>query len=486
LLCAFHFTSFAPGSQPLVTDVRYFVHFGWRVAHGAVPHLDYFENKTQLASFAGALLCRSSESLGVDALIGIRWGYLSLAAAAGLAAYFVHRRLGNERDSAGLIGLLAYCSFGLLGTLPAIGNVPKLVMALGGSLGALLVHRRRFLLAGVVGSLSFMDWQVGGLVVVGALLAAAVHERPRGPAVARVLAGAALGLAPFVLYYSAHGALDEAVRQVVGSSFVRGSETMAARGLGDRLSTIAETVRLGCPGHVFLFYVGLAGMLPALLWCWRDRRSDRGRLLLPLGVYHFGVLGFSLVDFQRYGDLFLLLHSVAFFLGVLWIALSGFAASKLAAPQRPFVAAAALVLVFAVSRPGILRPPLRLATGIADPAATLDDQRAVAASLDARIGKGSVAFLENGELLFLMRRANSIPAVYWNLPAWHWFRRSPAESMRGTAERILAESDADAVVPPAALGFEPWLARGYSVVSSSSENGRYSVRVAIRSRPAPR
>ena len=55
LLCAFHFAGFHPGSQPLVTDVRFFVYFAWRVARGAIPHLDYFENKTQLATFAGVV-----------------------------------------------------------------------------------------------------------------------------------------------------------------------------------------------------------------------------------------------------------------------------------------------------------------------------------------------------------------------------------------------------------------------------------------------
>ena len=44
-------------------------------------------------------------------------------------------------------------------------------------------------------------------------------------------------------------------------------------------------------------------------------------MLVVLSVYHTGVVAFSLMDFQRFGDFFLLLHSVAFFLGLVWLAL---------------------------------------------------------------------------------------------------------------------------------------------------------------------
>ena len=64
--------------------------------------------------------------------------------------------------------------------------------------------------------------------------------------------------------------------------------------------------------------MGLALVPP---WWWRNRHDAAGRLVLPLATYHYGVLAFSLVDFQYYGDLFLLLHSVSFFLGAVWVSL---------------------------------------------------------------------------------------------------------------------------------------------------------------------
>jgi hypothetical protein len=139
-----------------------------------------------------------------------------------------------------------------------------------------------------------------------------------------------------------------------------------------------------------------------------------------------------------------------------------------------------VLLALALARPGPLRPDLRLVTGVADPQATLTDQRAVAATLDARIGAGSVAFLRHGELLFLMRRANSLPLIYWNLAAWHHLRAPESEGYFACARRLLDEAAADAVVTPKRLGYHAELRSGYEVVVFSSENGRYAVPVALR------
>jgi hypothetical protein len=366
LLLLFHLSSFDAGGRPLVTDVRYFVYFAWKVAHGAVPHLSFFENKTQLATFAGAFLVRVGEWIDVDPLTAIRGGYLAIAGLAGLAMFFIFRRLGGGAVAGGL-GLLAYCSFGLLGVLPAVGNIPKLLMAVAASVAALLLHRRAWFLAGVAGALAFMDWQIGGLVGLAALVTAAVYGTPRLRAVLRVVAGGVAGLAPFIIYYLAHGALGQTVRQVVGSTLFRGSATLAGgQGIAGRVAKIRETVGLACPSHGWLFYLGLVGAALVAFLVWRKRNEDIGRLLLPLAVYHLGVVAFSLVDFQYYGDLFLLLHSVSFFLGALWVSLFELVAVRRIGPA-PWVGAVMLAIVFILARPGFLRPRIDLVTPTAAP-----------------------------------------------------------------------------------------------------------------------
>ena len=251
-------------------------------------------------------------------------------------------------------------------------------------------------------------------------------------------------------------------------------------GLADRLAAIARVAELACPSQLWLFYLALAGLPVTLRWAWLWRRDERGRLLHPLVVYHVGVVGFSLVDFQYYGDFFLLLHSAAFFLGAVWVALHAVALRLAPQPRRKIVAAAALVLVFVSARPGSLRPRIRLVTPI-DANVTLADQRRVASELSVRIGDGTVAFLEHSELLTLMGRRNALPLVYWNLPAWSYYRSGPDEPFAGTCARLLIGADADAIVPPRVLGYDAFLRNGYTIERFASDGGRYTVDVAVRS-----
>ena len=303
----------------------------------------------------------------------------------------------------------------------------------------------------------------------------------RARALGRVLAGGIAGLAPFIVFYLVNGALLATIRQVIGSSLFRGTAAMGQRGLTDRLSKIAEVADLACPSQVWLFYLGLAGMLVTVSCLWIWRRDDRGRLLLPLAIYHFGVVIFSLIDFQYYGDFFLLLHSTAFFLGAVWVALYSSAERRTAGVQRRMVAVIALGLVFVVARPGFLRPHIELVTRFGDPAVTLADQRQVAEALGQRIGDGSVVFLQHSELLFLMQRKNGLPLAYWNLPAWSYYRDTPAEPFAKTGARMLLSANADAVVPPRVVGYDTLLQNGYVVERFTSDNDRYSATVAFKS-----
>jgi hypothetical protein len=442
--------------------------------------VDYFENKTQLASFVGALFHATGEWLGADPLMALRGGYLAIAGLGGLAVYSIFRRLGGNRAVAGGLGLLAYCSFGLLGVLPAVGNIPKLLMAVAASVAALLLHRRRWFWAGVAGALAFMDWQVGGLVGLAALATAALYGSPRWRAVLSVVAGGIAGLAPFLVYYGIHANLSVVFRQVVGSTLFRGSVTLAGGGIGHRLGRIVEVAELSCPSQSWLLYAGLAGIPVTAWWLWRRRRRDDARLLLPLAIYHYGVVAFTLIDFQYYGDFFLLLHSVAFFLGAVWVALFEAGSTSVRPGRRWIVATSALLLAFGFARPGPLRPAIELVTPVARPGATLADQRQVAGRLDERIGAGSVAFLEHSEMLYLMRRRNALRLAYWNVPAWSFNRTGPDEPFAATCARMLLEAGADAVVPPRLLGYPFLLRHGYVVETVVSDDGDYSVRVAIR------
>jgi hypothetical protein len=485
-ICAVHFGGFDFRTQPILTDVKYFLYFAFRVAQGEVPHLHLFDNKTQLASLVGGAVYALADGLGLDPLMAIRVAYLGIAATGGFLLFFVLRRLGGDSGVAGLLGTLAYCTFGFLGVLPAVGNIPKLIMAVCATAMALLVERSRWFWAGAAGAVAFMDWQVGALVGLAALASAALYGAPRLRACLAVAAGGAAGLAPFLLYYAVHGALGAWFGQVVVASFFRGTTALASRTVGDRVDRIDRLVDITGPGRSWLFFLGAAGILVAAAWLWRGRSAARARLLFPLLAYHLGVLAFSLLDFQWYGDFFLILHSAAFFLGLVWVAIYRAVADRLTRPEtapaglRRAVAAAALIGAVALARPGPLRPEYELQAPLIAPGTTLADQVAVADYVMQRIEGRTAAFFWTSDLLFLARKANPLPVIYWNDAAWSYFRASPQEPKEATVARLIDAAGVDIVVfSPHWFGRYP-LFEDFDVVHVTSDNGKYGANVATR------
>ncbi len=483
LVVAFaHFASFDIRSLPIVTDIRFYLYFAWRVTEGGVPHLDFFDNKTQLATFAGAAFHELGDLFGLDPLMAIRVGYLGIAALGGVLLFTIHRRLAGNDATAGLLGLLAYCSFGLLGLMPAIGNLPKLLMVVCASGMALMVEGRRWLLAGLLGSLAFMDWQIGAFAWLAAFVSAILFDDRKIRACSLVIAGGGLGVLPFALGYAVRGGLGETLAQVVGSSLFRGSSSMAEVGFTERVARINLLVERVCPDQEWLFFAGGVGLFVAI-WClWRPARPEQRRLLFPLVFYHLGIVAFSLIDFQWYGDFFALLHSVVFLLGLAWVALYRLVlrivdAYETAPFSKAIIAAIALILATVVARPSLLRPDLEIQVPTAVAGTTLADQRTVARSLDSHIGGRRVVFLEHSELLFLMRSSQPVPFIYWNEAAWHRYRE-PEEDMWSTRRRLVLAAAPELLVSSRRLRNNRGL-KARSRTPIESDNGRYRVFVMV-------
>ncbi len=491
LIAAVHFASFEL-TRPIATDIRYYLYFAARTAEGAVPHLDFFDNKTQLAVFTGALLCRLGEALGVEPLTAIRIGYLVLAATTGVWLFAIHRRLADGRGGPGILAALTYSGFALLGFLPSIGNIPKLLMAFFASAAVLLAGDRRWILAGAAGWLAFMDWQIGILALAGVFGATLWDPGRRLRALGESALGALLGAAPFLLYYAAHGALGAAYRQAIAASFVRGSTSFAGSGFKARFQQLLEVIDSGCDGHEWLVAIGVVGMLVYPFWARRHAQRPTLRLVVALAIYHYGVIAFSLVDFQGYGDLFILLHSVAFFASVTIIeayekisrAVQG--ARWLSESTRRVTAFQAVVFLAMVAamRPSVLRPAFTLSTPETSGVATLADQRAVNQRLRTLMQDKKVVFIGPAELLFLAGDQSSFPFVYWNIATHAYYRTGPEESRWQALERILQESAPELIVVDRHLWGKSELADEHPGAEVASDNDAYGVTV-VRWEPSP-
>jgi hypothetical protein len=335
----------------------------------------------------------------------------------------------------------------LLGHLPAIGVLPKLLMAGAGSATALLVGQRRYAAAGAVGALAFMDWQIGALAALGAL-AGALLSRDRWRAAARVAAGGALALLPLLAWLAAEGALHAAWQQTLATLLVRGQGPWwTQRTLPERLVQIAGTVSVACPGAgVWLIPAGALGLGLFVLQLLRRRRHPLAPTLACLALYHGGVVAFSLKDYQSFGDLFILLHSIAFFAGNLLATLARHAAicGRRWAPRLGPVAGAAATLALAGPLlPSTLRTALDLHPPTVGPGVTLSDQRRVAVQAAERLAEARIGVVGPAEVLIFIGRSSALPFVYWNSATYHHYRRDADEGYVHCLMRLARRAGVD-------------------------------------------
>jgi hypothetical protein len=218
-----HFLTFPFRTHALVTDVRHYVYFAARIASGGVPYRDFFDVKTPLAASLGALFYKLGIGLGLDPVVVLRVGYLTLAAMGATLAFLAHRNLRGSSGWAGVAGVAPLLGFSLLGLLPATGNIPKLLVVLAATGVALAVLQGAWFVAGLGTAVAFLDWQVGSIVLLALLpavwLEGAGHRRP---ALGRIAWGALGGLLPAVLLLARGQALSSAFGQTVVASFYRG------------------------------------------------------------------------------------------------------------------------------------------------------------------------------------------------------------------------------------------------------------------------
>lgn len=437
-----HFFAFPFRELPLATDVRHYVYFAKLTTMGGTLYRDVFEVKTPLSTLAGAFFLDAGQRLGAGDILAIRVGYLSLAALVGLLAFRIHLHLGRGNLLAAHLALAPCLGFWLLGGLPAIGNVPKLLMALSASAAALCVQRRAFLLAGLAAAGAWLDWQVGALVAAGiAVGVAALPRSQRGRAWRQGLAGLLIGTAPVLMWLWSRGALGAAVGQTLVGSAFRGAAAWQGRGLAAELARRTELVASACPGEWWLLLAAAFGLLVGP----RRLRDTDPVMARTLATYHYGIVAFSVLELQGLGDLFALLHSAAFFAGLalseLPLRLSG------AVPAvRRAAAVLSLVLVLAAARPWVSRSGWRPPPAVPATGASLPEQRRLASGLRQQLEGRTVSILGPSDQRVLTDRLDAGRLVVWTPATYRYYRSGAGESSEETLARLLLEGSPELVV----------------------------------------
>ncbi|MGH7897187.1 MAG: hypothetical protein ACREQQ_04495, partial [Candidatus Binatia bacterium] len=288
---------------------------------------------------------------------------------------------------------------------------------------------------GLAAAAAVLDWQIGVLVAIGlAAAVAGLSKAERSAAARRCLVGFFFGVTPIVVWLWSEGALRDAFGQLVLASGSRGVATFAARGVETELGRRAALVASASPGELWLLLIAGAGLV---LGARRLRESDRPMARL-LATYHYGIVAFSVLELQGFGDVFVLLHSAAFFAG---LAISDLALRfETAGPKvRPLAIAVAIVLTLAITRPWTARSGWQLPASVPRSGESLAEQRRLASSLAAEI-EGRRVWILASEQRALTGRLEAGRFIVWTPATYRYYRRDAETSEETLARMLLAEA----------------------------------------------
>src|SRR3954449_1252121 len=287
-------------------DEAIYAYGGQQLADGVPVYSGIFDPKPPLPTFLNALGVLSARAVDKNDLTAMRAEFFVFALLTVVAVYWLGLELWRS-PLAALAGAVTFASFqgfaqdALGGPGAKTPGILLMVVAL-----ALLV-RRRWFLAGIAGSLAFLDWQPLGICAAAAVLGALLVKEPpderRWKRGARALGGVAIPLVATVLFLLIDGGL---------SRFIEASFTFPATGLrrgnvtlGGNIDTIVRVVNTPYGHTRVLFWAGLV-LLVAVLVAWLVRRTDRVAAVVVLGTFA-AFAAASVYDFQGYPDLYPLL-----------------------------------------------------------------------------------------------------------------------------------------------------------------------------------
>ena len=492
-----HFASFDFRRQPIDTDVGFYLYFAGLTADGEVPYRDFFEHKTPLAIFAGAALQNVGKSLGIVPLHAVRIGYLLFMAATCAALFSLAYILVGGRPAGAWIVLLTLFGLPFLGLMPATGNIPKLLAMMFAFAAIAAMRSGKWELAGASVMLSALDWQViGALSLLSLLGTLLLFEKNRGRAFARSCLGLFLVLTPFLAYFAYHHALSDCFRATVLSSFAKGTSPLLEIGFGDRWNNrIVRNLLRDTSGSEWILLCSIPGLLIFLASLPRLLKSDRRVPAFGMAVHQFGLIGFSLFDFQAHGDVFPLLVTLGLFGAIPPVLLyygivravrhlfargaNRFRGSHLSTGTGVLFF---LVLVFAV-KPSFMAGGLRLnEPAIRRGSHELHDQEEVADRFFEGAGDRTVTFLYKWELLYLANRHNPLPFIYWNAATHRYYNpESHEEAFEALVSRLNRLSPEIVVPSPGDLRriegkpLKKWLDENYTREVIRAENRSYTV-----------
>ncbi len=424
------FLALAP-EAPVSRDASFYLYFAQATADGAVLYRDLYETKTPLSILFGSLVVRAADRLGCEPVPALRAAFPLCALATWLLA------LGYALRRAARPGFVALPIASLLAwtipfSLPATGVVPKTLLILISALQLHALEARARVCCGLLASLAFLDWQVGGLLLP-ATLAAALFAGWRSRDLALVGLGFALGLAGATALFALQGAAGAFWSTAVAGAARSEAASAALPTLAERGLALARAAREAAgPAAALLGAAHLLGIALAARLAKRTRSAAAGFA----AAYALAMTGMAFVEMDGVGDLYPCVAAGALAQFVAAIEL-GTAAGR--SPAR--IAAAAVAALAALAAAAGAR-------GEPEPAAprfALADQRRIAQRLFRAAAPERVVSVGYPELHLLARRIAPGRFVYFSQNTYRALRRR-GEDWPAALARELAQAGAEAAI----------------------------------------
>jgi hypothetical protein len=456
-------------------DEAIYAYGGQQLADGVPVYSGIFDPKPPLPTFLTALGTLSARAVGKNDLTAMRAEFFLFAILTVVAVYVLGLWLWRSILAA-LVGAVVFASFqgfaqdALAGPGAKTPGILLMVVSL-----ALLV-RRRWFLAGIAGSLAFLDWQPLGICAAAAVVAALVVTEPedesRWKRGARALGGVAIPLVATVLFLLIDGGL---------SRFIEASFTFPATGLrrgnvtlGGNIDTIVRVVN-DHYGHTrVLFWGGLILLVAAAFVA-----AKRFAALVVVGTL-LAFAAASVYDFQGYPDLFPLLPYAGLGIGGVVAVI----APRVRA-EWPRRIAAGLALVAVGLLAGL---SVHWFSGARDAGPSLHIERAQAAKIQRLLQPGEKLYaLGDPTLLVLTHRRNPTRYIYLGSGVDHWAVEHEFGSLAGWQAEIRAADPPIVVMnlwrSDLALQMRTWLKQTYGP-GKFLGNWRLFVKPSVRARAA--
>jgi len=385
------------------------------IVRGGVPYRDVVNIKTPLSAYIAAGAIVVTRPFGLRDVIAIRVCYTLLAAlTVGVTLLVAEAFLKSHRIA--LIAAIIMMGIDLFGSVNSDGVQPKTPMILFGLLALWLMIKGQPFASGFFGMLSALSWQPGLLFVgAGALGFSRYLTNWRDRKAARLVAGALLPLAVFVLYFWFKGAL----RDFYSWNFDFNLTVNAPRNLRTAAGVVDRFERLlknGYRPERIYFCLAIAGLIRFCFLEYRRARQYGWRALLERAPTHAVVIApavyfiFCTINIQGGADFIPLLPFIAIFaaIAIVWfldLLCESIIEKRFHWPARParstaIIAAGALIFIFSVCD----------IVGTKVPFPTLNDQQGEVDEMVSHLSPGDLIYVHGlAELLVLSNRANADP-----------------------------------------------------------------------------